>query len=195
MPRPQQPCLPRLHECLDAMTKASERVQLDVEGDRAPARGAELFPVVEDDRWGDEISLTPMLDAVAVALGTFSEAKIPAGASATIVFSNDAQVRMLNAQFRKIDKATNVLSFPAGGGSVSDSGQPYLGDVVLAYETVDREASEQGIEGRHHLIHLIVHGLLHLTGHDHAGDNDAEIMEALETRVLAHIGIADPYAD
>jgi probable rRNA maturation factor len=109
-----------------------------------------------------------------------------------IALSCDADVRRLNAQFRGKDKPTNVLSFPAAAGPDDEGGAP-SGDIVIAYETVLREAATEGKPLHHHLAHLVVHGLLHLAGHDHDTDNDAETMEALERRILESIGIPDPY--
>jgi probable rRNA maturation factor len=115
-----------------------------------------------------------------------------------IVLADDSEVRGLNARWRGIDKPTNVLSFPALDPdtlAAQPSGMPVLlGDVVLAFETCAREAAEQGKGLAEHLAHLVVHGTLHLVGYDHETDEDAEVMEPLETRVLASLGIADPYA-
>ena len=113
----------------------------------------------------------------------------------SIVLGDDALVRRLNAAYRGQDKATNVLSFPAGGETGPQIAPRLLGDIVLAYETVDREAREQGKSVPDHAAHLCVHGLLHLLGHDHQGDADAVAMEALETAILAELGIADPFLD
>ncbi len=90
---------------------------------------------------------------------------------------------------------TNVLSFPAGPGIPIDDDDPrFLGDVVLALETLQREAAEQGIPVEHHMQHLVVHGLLHLFGYDHTTDEEAQVMEGLEVGILGRLGIADPYA-
>jgi probable rRNA maturation factor len=114
----------------------------------------------------------------------------PAGAELAVTFTDDAHIRVLNRQFRRKDKPTNVLSFPAG-----PAGSALLGDIVIAGETVAREAKEQGISRNDHLIHLIVHGFLHLLGHDHEVEAEALAMERLETAILRSIGIADPYMD
>ncbi len=114
--------------------------------------------------------------------------------SLTIVLSSDAAVRRLNRDFRHKDKPTNVLSFPAGDHATAPGAPRHLGDIVLARQTVLREACRQHKRQRDHLAHLVVHGTLHLLGFDHEADEDAEAMEALETRLLASIGIADPYA-
>jgi probable rRNA maturation factor len=115
---------------------------------------------------------------------------------ATLVLSDDSEMRTLNRTWRGKDASTNVLSFPSGLPAGETQGESYpLGDVVLAGETVLREAGQQGIPVADHVAHLVVHGMLHLLGHDHERDDDAERMEALETKVLAGLGIADPYAE
>ena len=107
--------------------------------------------------------------------------------SLTVALADDARVRELNARDRRKDKPTNVLSYPSGE-------KGFLGDIVLARQTVWREAREQRKTLADHLAHLVVHGTLHLLGYDHeTGEADAERMEALERRVLAKLGIADPY--
>ncbi|WP_395708268.1 rRNA maturation RNase YbeY [Reyranella sp.] len=106
--------------------------------------------------------------------------------SLTIALADDRRVRALNARDRKKDKPTNVLSYPSGE-------RAFLGDIVLARQTVWREAREQAKTAADHVSHLVVHGTLHLVGYDHDNDADADRMEALERRVLARLGIADPY--
>jgi len=116
-----------------------------------------------------------------------------------VVLADDAEVRGLNAEWRGQDKPTNVLSFPAMEPDDVIRQPPempvLLGDVVLAFETCLREAGEQGKPLGHHLAHLVVHGTLHLLGYDHETDEDAGVMEPLETHVLAGLGIADPYGE
>jgi probable rRNA maturation factor len=108
-------------------------------------------------------------------------------ASLTVALANDAAVRKLNARDRRKDKPTNVLSYPSGEKS-------FLGDIVLARQTVWREARQQKKTPAAHVSHLVVHGTLHLLGYDHeTSEADAERMEALERRILARMGIADPY--
>lgn len=113
-------------------------------------------------------------------------------AELSLVLANDRAVQELNARWRGKDAPTNVLAFatdeqPAKGKPV------LLGDVVLAYETVAREAKEQGKRLADHLRHLVIHGVLHLLGYDHIKATPAKRMEALETRILASLGVADPY--
>jgi probable rRNA maturation factor len=107
-----------------------------------------------------------------------------------VLLTDDAAIRVMNATWRGIDKPTNVLSFPAG-----DGGTPHLGDIAIAFETVAREAAQENKAFSDHLAHLSIHGYLHLIGFDHETDREAERMEHLETRILASLGIADPYAD
>ncbi|MBL0041060.1 MAG: rRNA maturation RNase YbeY [Xanthomonadales bacterium] len=100
--------------------------------------------------------------------------------------------RALNRDFRGKDYATNVLSFPTDLPPEVKS--PLIGDLAICAPVVSREAEEQGKRLRDHYAHMVIHGTLHLLGHDHVDDHDAERMEALETRLLAALGIADPYA-
>lgn len=106
--------------------------------------------------------------------------------SLNIALASDAAVRKLNARDRGKDKPTNVLSYPSGA-------RGFLGDVVLARQTVWREARAQGKTPAAHVSHLVAHGTLHLLGYDHEKRSEAERMEGLERRILARLGIADPY--
>jgi probable rRNA maturation factor len=118
----------------------------------------------------------------------------------SLLFTSDAEVHSLNREWRERDKPTNVLSFPmlerAELQSLAQDGPPVmLGDIALACETCAREAAEKGVSLEAHAAHLIVHGLLHLAGHDHVdSDAQAEQMEALEIAILAKLAIADPYS-
>ncbi|MGH6981543.1 MAG: rRNA maturation RNase YbeY [Stellaceae bacterium] len=104
----------------------------------------------------------------------------------SVILSDDAAIRVLNRRWRGKDAPTNVLSFATGEAAL-------LGDVVLAFETVSREAKDQGKPLSHHVRHLIVHGVLHLLGHDHERARDATRMENRERRILKSFGVADPY--
>ncbi len=166
--------------------------------------GAALeFDIVRDT--GDWTTFEPVELCVARALNAAARhyrilSELPA--CVCIALSSDASVRALNRQWRAKDSPTNVLSFPAPPqpagrpvpGDAATSEPRFLGDIVLAAETVAREAREMGISAHHHLQHLVVHGLLHLLGFDHEQDAEATAMEALETEILATIGVADPYA-
>lgn len=116
------------------------------------------------------------------------------GAEVSVLLTDDATVRALNKSWRRQDKATNVLSFPAvNPDRIAEA--PMLGDIAIAYQTVAREAAAEGKTVSDHTTHLVVHGFLHLLGFDHLNDNDAEKMEAEERLILAALGIADPYDD
>lgn len=112
----------------------------------------------------------------------------------SVMLTDDASIRELNRQWRGKDKATNVLSFPAPE-QPGFEGPRHLGDIALAYETLVREAEEESKTLSDHFAHLIVHGVLHLLGYDHEVEAEAEVMEALEVKALATLGIADPYRD
>jgi len=141
---------------------------------------------VEDPAWTEALAQAEMLVRGAALMALDKEGA--AHESVTILLTDDESVRELNAQFRQKDTSTNVLSFPA-----PDNPERFLGDIALAYGVCAREAAEQGKPLAHHLQHLTVHGVLHLLGYDHIGDDEAEVMEDLERAVLADLGIPDPY--
>jgi probable rRNA maturation factor len=149
---------------------------------------------VEADAWGEEARWRPLAEKVAAAIAARPELIVPDDAELSLVLTDDARIRVLNRDWRDKDVPTNVLSFPAADADDEDPG-PLLGDVVVAHETTAREAAEEGKTFEDHFTHLLVHGLLHLFGFDHEGDDEAEEMEALETEILAGLGIADPYAE
>lgn len=119
---------------------------------------------------------------------------LAANAEAALHLADDAHVRVLNARWRDKDAATNVLSFPAAKADAI-AAAPLLGDVVVAYETLEREAAEMDVAFDDHFLHLTVHGFLHLIGFDHETVKQAQAMEGLERRILSHLGLADPYPD
>jgi probable rRNA maturation factor len=155
---------------------------------RSPRRkGCKLDVLVEAAPWDERRALRSLLrravEAAAAELST-SEAEL------AIVLADDSAIRVLNRKWRGIDAPTNVLSFPA---DIPAGAPPLLGDIVLAYETVVREARRDGKPFAHHVAHLTVHGFLHLCGYDHERDSDAETMEQLERTILSRLGIPDPY--
>lgn len=160
------------------------------------SRGA-MLPVAPDivvgaDGWPARPELVRLVRralAAAAAEAGFA-ARRGARPDLTVAFLDDAALRALNARWRGKDKPTNVLSFPAAPAP----GRRALGDIALAAETVMREAGEEGKRFDDHLAHLVIHGFLHLLGHDHETDAEAERMEALERSALARLDIADPYA-
>ena len=122
-------------------------------------------------------------------------------AELSIVLADDRMVQELNARYRGMNRPTNVLSFPVMTGpamaseeTLAGDGPLLLGDVVIALETTLAEARQEDLPVADHLAHLVVHGVLHLLGHDHEHDDDAASMERLETDLLGRLGIADPYA-
>lgn len=156
--------------------------------------------VVEDERWTDA-ALSAPLDAVAER--AFGAALAVCGLTpehrpaASALFADDAALAALNARFRDRAGPTNVLSFPsaerAAAPLVDRRINEFLGDLAISFDTVADEARNRSLRLEDHLAHLIVHGTLHLIGHDHVQDAAAERMERLEVEALAALGIADPY--
>lgn len=130
--------------------------------------------------------------AITAAL-TRAAIKIDGPVEVSVLLTADAEQQAINRQWRGIDRPTNVLSFPQLPPFSSLSG--LVGDLSLAQETLVREAAELGVAFADHFTHLVVHGTLHLCGYDHESDDEALVMERLETEILAGMGIADPYAE
>lgn len=152
----------------------------------------EIDIALEAGDWPGEDELRRHAEAAAGAV--FAELGVADPASElSLLFTDDAAIRILNRDWRGKDKATNVLSFPAFEVEPGDALPPMLGDVILAFETVAAEAALEEKPFAHHLTHLLVHGLLHLLGHDHENDADADEMEGLERKALARLAIPDPY--
>lgn len=150
--------------------------------------------IVEDDAWRALGEIEAVVLSAAAALCSLRADLIEGNAAATVMLADDAHMTALNSTFRGKPKTTNVLSFPAGALNAGDGEARHLGDIILARETVEREAREQDIPVQHHVQHLTVHGILHLVGFDHETDEDATEMEGVETSVLAALGVPDPYA-
>jgi probable rRNA maturation factor len=154
---------------------------------RKPRGALAIDMMVESDRWrqsGDAAALARA--AVIEAAAALSTAR----AELAIVLTDDSAMRALNRIWRGVDKATNVLSFPTKRAA---EGPPLLGDIVLAYDTIAREARRQRKPFAHHVAHLAVHGFLHLLGYDHEQHADAEAMEQAERDILRRLAIPDPY--
>lgn len=192
---------------------AVPRHRPDTDPDVAPGAPPGVPPgvdvLVEADGWVDALAgadpgaLVCMAAARALE-GALAEAGEPrpfdpAVAELAVLLADDGAIRALNRDHRGHDRPTNVLSFPLVDaplrpGARRIPGQPLLlGDVALALETVVAEARASGIPTAHHVSHLVVHGILHLLGHDHETEADAVRMEALEAAILARLGIPDPY--
>lgn len=139
---------------------------------------------IDDEAWSEEVA-----DVVAVVERAASVALGDTVGDVVVLLADDGHVQQINGHFRDKDRPTNVLSFPA-----PDSARPHLGDLILAYGVCAAEATEQGKSLSDHVSHLTIHGVLHLLGHDHEIDDEAEAMEAEERRLLASLGIADPYS-
>ena len=161
-----------------------------------------ILPITEvlvvADCWRDEPDAEAVIQrAIAAAAETVDQDV--GEAELAVMLTDDAGIRTLNLNWRGVDKATNVLSFPAlqpSRPSAADDDAPrMLGDIAIAYQTMRKEADEEQKPFEHHLSHLAVHGFLHLIGYDHDKDDDAEAMEALEQEILAQLGIPNPYAD
>jgi probable rRNA maturation factor len=162
-------------------------------GDAAKDGGVVIDLLVEAGDWPAKASLSAIsrraVHGVLAEIGTAGRGS----SEISLVFSDDAHIRTLNAGWRGKDKPTNVLSFPAFPDWRGGNLPPMLGDVILAAETVAAEAVAQGKPLADHISHLIVHGILHLIGYDHEADADAEEMETIERRVLAGMNVPDPY--
>ena len=114
------------------------------------------------------------------------------GGEVSIVLTDDSAIRTLNRDWRGTDRATNVLSFPASGQKACEDAR-LLGDIVIAYETLERESNDENRVFLHHLAHLAVHGFLHLIGYDHQTNTQAEEMEGLESKIMTRLNMPDPY--
>ena len=144
--------------------------------------------LIEEPKWRSHRGLQARLKQAAETARR--AAKLKGGFS--ILLANDRALRRLNRDFRGADKPTNVLSFPAFPAFPA-AAAAYRGDIAIAYGVAKREAKDAGKNFADHAAHLVVHGVLHLAGHDHQRPKDAKAMEALEVKILARFGIADPY--
>ena len=137
--------------------------------------------LVEDPNWRSHRGLQARLKQAAEAARRAARLK----GGFCILLADDKTLRRLNRDFRGKDKATNVLSFPATGD--------YAGDIAIAHGVTKAEAKAAGKKFADHATHLVVHGVLHLAGHDHERPKDAKVMEPLEVKILARLGVSDPY--
>ncbi|HVY19207.1 MAG TPA: rRNA maturation RNase YbeY [Bauldia sp.] len=147
---------------------------------------------VEAGDWPSRAKLKGLVERSLTAAVAKAKLKLAPEPELSLLFTDDAHIRVLNKRYRRKDKPTNVLSFPAPAAVRGKFG-PQLGDLVFAAETIAGEAERDGISLNDHLAHLVVHGFLHLLGHDHEDESEATVMENLETSILARLGIADPY--
>ena len=163
----------------------------------APTLELDVDPV-----WGDAVDWEGLANRAAAAAAQAAPELAHANLLVSVVFGDDAEVQALNRQWRAKDTPTNVLSFPMMSrddvlrAGADEANEGMLGDMILAHGVCARESADKGVAIEHHAAHLIVHGLLHLAGYEHdAGEARARTMEAIETKALASMGIADPYCD
>ena len=152
--------------------------------------GPRIDVIVQSSRWKTAWRAASIVRKAVIAA---ANATSTPRAELAIVLTNDSVMRALNDKWRKLDAPTNVLSFPAKTVRTDRSTPRQLGDIVIAYETTAREAATEGKRFEHHLVHLAVHGFLHLLGYDHESDRDAKKMERLEAAILARLDVPDPY--
>lgn len=160
----------------------------------ADNRAIDLDIVVEDPRWSDTLMNAQALAEKAVDAG-YKQAGFSETASICVLLADDAQVQVLNRDYRGKDSPTNVLSFPSSEMPAIPGEPRALGDIALAYETLVREADEADRSLTDHFLHLIIHASLHLIGYTHNAEQEAESMEALEIAALAGLGVSNPYAE
>jgi len=151
----------------------------------------EIDILLSAEDWDTFEGLEELTERCVAASVAESGVKLLPGCELSVNFCDDAEIQELNAQWRGKDKPTNVLSFPTPGAPAN---KPLLGDIVIAYETVAREAQEQDKTLSAHVAHMVIHGFLHLIGYDHEIPAEAEEMEALERRIASKLGLRDPYA-
>lgn len=151
----------------------------------------EIDVLRNDARW--ESSTTDQVEHIVQTTLSTLGLVVEGPAELSLLLTNDDEQQKLNANWRKNDKSTNVLSFPQIEPDEAIEGM--LGDISFAYETVKQEAETEQKRFDHHFAHLLVHGFLHILGYDHIEDDEAEEMEAAERKILAQLDIADPYAD
>ncbi len=169
-----------------ASPKLKVRGKAPAKAKRTPAIDIEIQSPLWDQQPAAEQAVREAV-AAAAALST-------SGGEVSILLTDDSAVRVLNRDWRGIDKPTNVLSFPAPA-TMAKGAAGILGDIVIAYETLTRECADEDRDFLHHLAHLTVHGYLHLVGYDHPDDAQADEMEALESRIMTRMQLPDPWLD
>jgi probable rRNA maturation factor len=155
---------------------------------RRPAAAPTVDVIVQSPRWNRRPRVASLVRRAIAAAAPRAARRC----ELSVVLADDKAVRALNRKWRKKNAATNVLSFPVPDGGASPS--PVLGDIVIAYETTATESRAEGKRFDHHLVHLVVHGFLHLLGYDHESDAEADEMEHLERKILARLDVPNPYA-
>ena len=141
---------------------------------------------VAEPKWAKSL---PDLEAICQRALNAGAAQMTAKGEVAVLLTNNAEIQVLNRDWRRKDKPTDVLSFPA-----DPMDEPFLGDIAIAIGVTQEDANTRNIGLDQHLSHLLIHGLLHLLGHDHKDDTEAAEMEALEIAALASLGWPDPYS-
>ena len=148
-----------------------------------------LLFTVNDERWNNvPFDVKAESERAVEAVFQVEGRKPVDGTEISIVLSEDEEVHTLNREYRGVDRATNVLSFETKDAMM-------MGDIVMSLDTLKREAEAESITLQAHYTHLLVHGVLHLMGYDHIVDEEAEVMEELEVKILGTLGIANPYEE
>lgn len=155
----------------------------------------EISVDVRDAQWGVAVSDAAGLCRIAALETLFSAQAISAPVEISVVLADDDFVQELNRTWRDVDAPTNVLAFPCSDDDGAPDAERLLGDVIIAFQTTQREAADLRLPLEHHFAHLIVHGVLHLLGYDHIDDAEAAIMEKMEIQALANLGIDNPYEE
>lgn len=146
---------------------------------------------IEEEQWNSEIpEISEIVERALVAAGG------GAGESGLVevLLTNDTEMHALNSKWRGKDKPTDVLSFPAEGATLPGM-QPFIGDIAIGLDVAKVDSDKLGRDFQLHVMHLLVHGFLHLVGFDHISEDDAKKMEGLEAKILAPLGLPDPYGD
>lgn len=146
---------------------------------------------VDDPRWTKDLDVEALATQVLARAALEAATDVEWPAEVSLLFADDRRIADLKSAWLGKDEPTNVLSFPAADPGLGDT--PFLGDIIVSYDTIAREARAEGKTLEAHLSHMILHGFLHLLGYDHIDDEEAQKMEALESRVLMALGIADPW--
>jgi probable rRNA maturation factor len=144
---------------------------------------------ISEPRWSERLD---DVEGLCRRVLTSASAHMRAGGEVSVLFTDDAEMQVLNRRWRGLDKPTDVLSFPADGPKIPGAAA-YLGDIALGYETAMADAETMGRPAAAHVSHLLVHGFLHLLGYDHVESADAAVMEPLEAMILSDLGWPDPY--
>jgi len=150
--------------------------------------------LIEDQRWVATLDLQLLVDRVIAAALSALDTDNGESAEVSLLFADDARISLLKGAWLGKNSPTNVLSFPAADvGQPPCEGNRFLGDMIFSFDTIRREAEDEGKPFEAHLAHMIAHGFLHLMGYDHIDDEEANVMEALESRALLTLGMPDPW--